>query len=151
MYKYKKITINSLTTIFILLTIIELCIFMFSKNNIFGVYYLIANLIIIFLLVPVAHNYNKYYSPARLSKLIIIIFLGLFTSYLLKPIILNNIGYIDNSKEYIDKIFVIQIILKGIIYFVLIAFTLLEFKLDKLLKQITTPTTDNKKKKNVKR
>ncbi len=60
MYKYKKITINSLTTIFILLTIIELCIFMFSKNNIFGVYYLIANLIIIFLLVPVAHNYNKY-------------------------------------------------------------------------------------------
>jgi hypothetical protein len=133
MYKYKKISINFLTFAYIVLTIIELIKFLTASNNIYGVIYLCINLVIIFLLVPVCYNYKKYYSGVRLSKLIIIILLGIFSSYILGSIVLNNLNYIDGSKDYMKSIFVIKNILKGIIYGLLFIFTLLEFKLDKLL------------------
>lgn len=136
MYKNKKIAIKFITCIFILLTLIEVLIYMLSKNNLFGLIYIIFNLLIIFLLVPISYNYNRYYSPARLSKLVIVIILGIFSSYLLNLVVLKNMSYIDNSKEYINKIFIIRNILKGLIYLLLIGFTALEFKLDKLLKKI---------------
>ena len=136
MYKNKKIAIKFITCIFILLTLIEVLIYMLSKNNLFGLIYIIFNLLIIFLLVPISYNYNRYYSPARLSKLVIVIILGIFSSYLLNLVVLKNMSYIDNSKEYINKIFIIRSILKGLIYLLLIGFTALEFKLDKLLKKI---------------
>ena len=59
--------------------------------------------------------------------------LGIFNSYILELIVVNNMGYIDSSKEYIKSIFVYKDILKGILYFILFIFTLLEFKLDKVL------------------
>ncbi len=136
MYKNKKIAIKFITCIFILLTLIEVLIYMLSKNNLFGLIYIIFNLLIIFLLVPISYNYNRYYSPARLSKLVIVIILGIFSSYLLNLVVLKNMSYIDNSKEYINKIFIVRSILKGLIYLLLIGFTALEFKLDKLLKKI---------------
>ena len=136
MYKNKKIAIKFITCIFILLTLIEVLIYMLAKNNLFGLIYIIFNLLIIFLLVPISYNYNRYYSPARLSKLVIVIILGIFSSYLLNLVVLKNMSYIDNSKEYINKIFIIRSILKGLIYLLLIGFTALEFKLDKLLKKI---------------
>ena len=136
MYKNKKIAIKFITCIFILLTLIDVLIYMLSKTNLFGLIYIIFNLLIIFLLVPISYNYNRYYSPARLSKLVIVIILGIFSSYLLNLVVLKNMSYIDNSKEYINKIFIIRSILKGLIYLLLIGFTALEFKLDKLLKKI---------------
>lgn len=133
MYKYKKISINVITCIFILLTLIELVFYMFSKNNLFGLIYLILSFFVIFLLVPVSYNYNKYFSAARLSKLIIILLLILFNSYLLQLIVLHNMGYVDASNLYIKKIFVIKSVIKPIIDFIILLFILLEFKLDKLL------------------
>ena len=133
MFKYKKLTINIITLIFILLTIIELVVYMFSKNNLYGVIYIIMNLLVIFFLVPIAYNYNKYFSTARLSKLIIVFILIIFNSFILQLIVLNTMSYIDQSKEYIDKIFVIKSILKSIIDFIILIFILFEFKLDKLL------------------
>ena len=62
--------------------------------------------------------------------------LGIFSSYLLNLVVLKNMKYIDNSKDYISRIFIIRSILKGFIYLLLIGFTALEFKLDKLLKKI---------------
>ena len=133
MYKYKKLAINIITVIYILLTIIEVLIYMFSKNNLFGLVYIICNLFLIFLLVPISYNYNKYFSTARLSKLIIVFLLIIFNSFILKSIVINSMGYVDGSKLYIDKIFVIKNVLKPIIDFVILLFILLEFKLDKLL------------------
>jgi len=133
MYKYKKITINSITCIFILLSIIEIIMYMFSKNNLFGLFYIILNLFVIFLLVPLTHNYNKYFSSARLSKLIIVFILIIFDSFILNLIVLNSMSYVDASNLYIKKVFVIKNILKPIIDFVILLFILLEFKLDKLL------------------
>jgi hypothetical protein len=133
MFKYKKITINIITVVFILLTLIELLIYMFSKNNLFGLIYIIMNLLVVFFLVPIAYNYNKYFSTARLSKLIIVFILIIFNSFILQLIISSMTNYIDSSKEYISKIFVIKNIIKPVIDFVILLFILLEFKLDKLL------------------
>jgi len=133
MYKYKKITINFITTIYILLSILEIILYLFAKNNLFGLIYIIINLFIIFLLVPISYNYNKYFSSARLSKLIITFLLIIFTSFILQIIVLKNMGYVDSSNLYIKKIFVIKNILKPIIDFIILIFILLEFKLDKLL------------------
>ncbi len=133
MYKYKKVSINIITCIFIVLTIIELFIYMFSKNNLFGIYYLFSNLFVVFLLVPISYNYNKYFSTQRLSKLIIVLVLLIFNSFILNLIVLKNMSFIDASSTYIDKIFVIKNILKPIIAFVILVFILLEFRLDRLL------------------
>ena len=129
MYKHKKITINMLTCIYIVLTIIELFIYMFSKNNLFGIYYLLSNLFIIFLLVPISYNYNKYFSTARLSKLIIVLVLIIFNSFLLNLIVLKNMSYVDASTLYIDKVFVIKNILKPIIFILLLKMRKYLFKI----------------------
>lgn len=133
MYKYKKYTIYILTIIYIILSLIELIFYLNENMNIYGIYYLLINLVIIFLLVPVSYNYNRYYSLPRISKLIIVILIGIFNSFILNIIVMNNITYMDASKNYIDNIFVIKNILKPILYFILLAFTSLELKLDKVL------------------
>ena len=132
MYKYKKMTIKLIALLYIVITIIETVKYLFSDSNIFGLIYLLISSFIIFLLVHTSHNYNRYYSSARISKLIIIFILGIFSSYFLNKIVLN-VSYVDSSNVYIDSVFVYKNILKGIIYFFIFAFTLLEFKLDKLL------------------
>ncbi len=133
MYKYKKLSINIITCIFIVLTLVELFIYMFSKNNLFGIYYLFSNLFIVFLLVPISYNYNKYFSTQRLSKLIIVLVLLIFNSFILNLIVLKNMSFIDASSTYIDKIFVIKNVIKPILAFVILIFILLEFRLDRLL------------------
>jgi hypothetical protein len=47
MYKYKKITINFITTIYILLSILEVILYLFAKNNLFGLIYMYINLFVI--------------------------------------------------------------------------------------------------------
>ena len=135
-YKIKKTTITIITLIFILLTIIEFVKYFCIDSNLFGLNYMIINFIIIFLMVPVAINYKKYYSPQRISKLIIILVLMIINSYILGPIILNSMSFVDSSKEYIKSIFVIKNILKGIIFGLLLVFTTFEFKLQKLIQTV---------------
>lgn len=135
-YKIKKTTITLLTLSFIILTIIEFVKYFCIDSNLFGLNYMIINFIIIFLMVPVAINYKKYYSPQRISKLIIILILMLINSYILGPIVLNSMSYIDSSSEYINSVFVIKNILKGIIFGLLLVFTTFEFKLQKLIQNV---------------
>lgn len=132
-YRYKKIIIATSMLLIIFLTLIEFIKYFSVESNLFGLNYMIINFIIIFLIVPVVYNYNRYYSPQRISKLIIIIVLGLFNSYILQLIVLNTMTYTDYSQEYINSIFWTKNVLKGIIYFVLIAFTIFEFKLEEML------------------
>lgn len=133
MYKIKKIFINSVTAIFILLFIIELFKYLKTDNNIFGVYYLITNLVIIFFLVPIAYNYKRYYSVARISKIIIVILIGLFSSFALEYIVSSIYNYTDDSTTYIKSIFIIKNVLKTVIYVLLTGFTVLEFKSEKVI------------------
>lgn len=133
MFKYKKYSIYFITISYIILSLIEFIKYFFINSNLFGLIYLLVNIFILFLLVPTTYNYNKYYSPVRLSKLIIIILIGIFNSYILNIIVLNSMSYVDSSIDYIDSIFVIKNILKGVLYALLIVFTLLEFKLDRLI------------------
>ena len=143
-YKYKKNTMSSIMLIFPLLTLIELIKYFFVDSNIFGLIYMIINFIILFLFIPTAYNYNKYYSVQRISKLVIVIILGIFSSYILGPLTLKVLSYKDYSKDFMSSIFVTKNILKGLIYLILIVITSLEFKLDKVL-QTNKSIKDSKK------
>ena len=150
-YFYKKNVLIISTLVFILLTLIEYIKYLFSANNFFGIVYLLINMGIIFLLIPIMKNYNKYYSGQRISKLIIIILLGIFSSFVLNHMVLNLLSYKDASKEYLDSIFIIKNILKTFIYILLIPFTYHEFSLQKLIqnkqtKHVQTQTTNQTKK-----
>ena len=135
MFKYKKIAIYLITLIYIVISTIELIKYLIADNTIFGVYYLAINLFIIFLLVPCAYNYKRYYSSARISKLILVILLIIFNSFILEGILFKSVGYIDSSKEYIKSIFVYKNILKSILCFILAIFVAFEFKLDEVIKR----------------
>ena len=132
-YKIKKSTITILTVSYIILTIIEFIKYFCIESNLFGLNYMIINLIIIFLLVPVCINYTKYYSPQRISKLIIVIILMLINCFILSHIVLNTMSYVDSSEQFIKSIFVTKNVFKGIIFGLLTVFTFFEFKLQKLI------------------
>ena len=103
------------------------------ENTIFGLYYLLITLAIIFLLVPCVYNYKKYYSSARISKIIIIVLLGIFDSFILEHILFKSIGYTDSSNIYINSIFIYKNIIKVIIYLFLAYLCILEFKSEKII------------------
>lgn len=136
MYKVKKSILYLLTLSFMILSLIELIKYFKVDTTLYGVIYLSINLIILFLLIPVTYNYKRNYSSARISKLILIIIIGIFNSYILSKIVLGNMNYIDDSIIYISSIKVIKNILKGIVYVSLIIFTFLEAKLDKKISKI---------------
>lgn len=136
MFKYKKIILYICTSLYLLFSFIELIKYMFYDSNIFGLIYLLINLIIIFLLVPTTHNYKKYYSKIRISKFILIIVFGIFNSFILQNLLLNNISIVDDSKKYIESIFIYKNVFKLIIYIILTIITIFEFKVKKIFKSI---------------
>lgn len=134
MYKKKKLLLNIVNISFLILSLIELIKYFKFDNTLYGVIYLLINLIIIFLLLPVTFNYKRHYSSARISKVILIIIIGLFNSYILNYIVVGNMSYIDSSGSFIKSIFVIKNILKPILYFLLMIFLFLETGLNKKIK-----------------
>ena len=136
MYKVKKSILYLLTLSFMILSLIELIKYFKVDTTLYGVIYLSINLIILFLLIPVTYNYKRNYSSARISKLILIIIIGIFNSYILNKLVLGNMNYIDASILYISSIKVIKNILKGIVYGSLVIFTFLEAKLDKKISKM---------------
>ena len=136
MYKVKKAILYILTLFFMVLSLIELIKYFKVDTTLYGVIYLSINLIILFLLIPVTYNYKRNYSPARISKLILIIAIGIFNSFILNKIVLNNMNYVDSSILYISSIKIIKNILKGIFYGLLGIFTFFEAKMDKKITKI---------------
>lgn len=128
MFKYKKTALIICTLLFLILSFIELIKYLFIDTNIYGLIYLINNLLIIFLLIPTTYNYKRRFSKIRISKFIMIILFGILNSFVLEHIVLSNYDVIDSSKKYIESIFFIKNILKSIIYVVLLFITILEFK-----------------------
>ena len=129
MYKYKKIFIVFVSIIYILLTILELIKYIRVESNLYGLVYLFLSLLIIFFLVTIAYNYKRYYSTTRISKLIIVIVVGLFTSFVLNIVLINSMSYTDSSNEMLEKIGFIKNIAKPILYAFLAIFTFFETKI----------------------
>ena len=135
MFKYKKIALIFLSFLFIIFSIFELIIYLTVDSTIFGLIYMFINIIIIFLLVPCVYNYKRYYNIVRISKFLLIILLGIFNSYFLGTILEKSINYMDNSIDYINKIYFFKNILKGFIYLGITLITIFEFKKEKLIKK----------------
>ena len=112
MHKYSKY----IFPLFLILTIIETIIYMFSKSNYYGLFYLIINYIITFFLLNLNFKSDK---KIYLSKVIVVVFLGLFSSFLLISILENTYTYNDDSSTYIDKIMIISKIIKPLIYMII--------------------------------
>lgn len=136
MYKVKKLMLYMLTLVFIVLSGIELFKYFYVDTTLYGVIYLLVNLVILFFLIPVTYNYKRNFSRARISKLIIILIIGIFNSYILDKIVISNMTYIDSSTIYLNSIFVCKNILKGIVYGCLLVFTFFESKLDKKISKM---------------
>ncbi len=136
MYKVKKLMLYMLTLVFIVLSGIELFKYFYVDTTLYGVIYLLVNLVILFFLIPVTYNYKRNFSRARISKLIIILIIGIFNSYILDKIVISNMTYIDSSTTYLNSIFVCKNILKGIVYGSLLVFTFFESKLNKKISKM---------------
>ena len=135
MFKAKKIMLYILSIAYLLLTLIEFIRYIFFKSNLFGMIYLIIAIVMIFLLIPTIINYNDKYSNARISKIIIFVLIGVFGSYFLKSIVINNMNHIDSSLKYSDSIFIIKNILKPIIYLLMLIFIIIESEIIKIVKK----------------
>ena len=117
-----------LTSIFSLLTIYEVIIYILGKSNYFGLFYLILNLFIVFLMFMVSVNIKKGNTMIRISKNAIIVVLGIFCSFALKLILSGVFGYVDESNAYISNIFISLKVGKPIIYLILGILSYLEYK-----------------------
>lgn len=131
MTKYLKYFYKIITSLFVLLTIYELYTYIKTDSNFIGLFYLLFNLYILFILFTIYYNYNKSKKEIRISKNIMVIILGLISSFILGPILINIFNYTDASKIYINKIFIISKIIKPIIYVLLGIITYFEIKLIK--------------------
>lgn len=132
MFKLKRLYLYIFMLMYIALSAIELIKYIKLDNtSLYGVYYLIINLVILFLIVPVVYNYKRNYSKARVSKIILIILLMLFNGLVLEHIVLNSINYMDASKLYVESLFFIKTILKTLLCISLIVFIIFETKLNK--------------------
>lgn len=134
MFKIKKLYLYLFTFFYMLISLLELVSYLKIDNTLYGVYYLIINLVILFFLIPVVYNYKRTYSKARVSKIIIITILLIFNSFVLEHIILNTMNYMDSSKLYLENIFIYKNILKGILSFSLVVFLIYETNLNKNIK-----------------
>lgn len=137
MYKKKKLLLNIINILFLVFSLIELIKYFKIDNTLFGVIYLLINLVIIFLLLPVTFNYKRHYSTARISKIILIIIIGIFNSFILNFIVIKSMNYTDGSNNYIKSIFIFKNILKPILYLLLLGFLILESKSQYKLKKIS--------------
>ena len=137
MYKKKKLLLNFINILFLIFSLIELIKYFKIDNTLYGVIYLLINLVIIFLLLPVTFNYKRHYSTARISKIILIIIIGIFNSFILNLIVLKSMNYTDVSNDYIKSIFIFKNILKPILYLLLSGFLILESKSQYKLKKIS--------------
>lgn len=125
--KLKKIY-TLLTSIFSLLTIYEVIVYVLGSSNYFGLFYLILNLFIVFLMFMVSVNIKKGNTMIRISKNAIIVVLGLLASFVLKYILSSVFGYVDESGVYINRVFISLKIVKPIIYLMLGILSYLEYK-----------------------
>ena len=128
MNKFIKYVYIILTAVFLLLTAYEIFVYMKLDSNYVGIIYLFFNFFIMFLLFSTCYNYEKGNIGIRISKNMIAIGLGVFTSFILSLVLPYIFKYSDSSFLFSDGIFVVSKILKPIVYVMLGVVSVLELK-----------------------
>lgn len=117
-----------ITSIFVLLTLYEIILYLRIDSNYVGVFYLFFNFFVMFLLFTITINYETAKRNIRISKNIFAIIVGIFNSFLLTFVLTHIFSYTDSSYLFTDSIFVISKIIKPIIYLSLGAISVIEIK-----------------------
>lgn len=86
------------------------------------------NYFILFLFFTITLNYSKGSRNIRISKNIMAIILGVFSSFFLGLIVPGLISYVDSSFIFNRRIYITSKIIKPILYLVLSVITLFEIK-----------------------
>lgn len=115
-----------LAFVFIITTFIEVINYFAFDANTFGLFYLILNIIILFLFILTILNYRKQLFKSRIIVMFIILILGFISSYYLYDIVLNIYDYKDQSNLFMDKIYICYKIIKPIIYYALLIISSIE-------------------------
>ena len=126
MKKLIKYFYYTFTIIFVALTLIEIIIYMNTYSNLLGIIYLFLNFFIIFLLATISFNYEKANPKIRISKNILVIIIGIFSSFIISLLVPHLIPYIDSSFVFEEKILIISKILKPILYIIMIFLSYLD-------------------------
>lgn len=122
-----------LTAVFILFTAFEVYVYMKMDASYVGIFYLLFNFFIMFMLFTISCNFSEANKKIRLSKNIIVIVVGLFTSFVLTSMLSSLFSYSDASYIFNESVFVVSKIIKPIIYFLLFVVSVVEVKLKKLI------------------
>ncbi len=115
-----------LTFMFIVITCLEFINYLNFESNFIGLLYLIVNFVILFLLINMVLNFGKSNCKIRISKNLIVIVLGILSSYLLGYIIPWFLDYSDSSFLFVENIYVYSKVLKPILYVFLGVICILE-------------------------
>ncbi len=115
-----------LTFMFIVITCLEFINYLNFESNFIGLLYLIVNFVILFLLINMVLNFGKSNYKIRISKNLIVIVLGILSSYLLGYIIPWFLDYSDSSFLFVENIYVYSKVLKPILYVFLGVICILE-------------------------
>lgn len=101
---------------FIILTIVEIFIYFKMYSNILGVIYLFINFFILFMLFTISANYKNANQNIRFSKCMVIIVLGIISSFFISLLVPFIIDYTDSSFVFQNKIFITSKVLKPLLY-----------------------------------
>ena len=115
-----------LTFMFIVITCLEFINYLNFESNFIGLLYLIVNFVILLLLINLVLNFGKSNYKIRISKNLIVIVLGILSSYLLGYIIPWFLDYSDSSFLFVENIYVYSKVLKPILYVFLGVICILE-------------------------
>ena len=124
--KMFKIAYLFIVIIFSVFSIFEIYNYFYFNSNLFGLIYLIFSAFLCFNMFIIIFNFDAANYKIRVSKNIMIASIGLFSSFALYFFISNLISYIDESSNFIDRIFSTIKIFKPIIYLILIVFSFME-------------------------
>ena len=128
MKSFLKYSYILITILFIVCTFIEVGIYLNTYSNLLGIIYMFINYFILFLFFTITLNYSKGSRNIRISKNIMAIILGVFSSFFLGLIVPGLISYVDSSFIFNRRIYITSKIIKPILYLVLSVITLFEIK-----------------------
>lgn len=116
-----------LMMIYIIVSIIELIKYFCFSSSLFGLFYMIINLVIILLMLILSFKYNETTKKSRIIIMIIMLMLGIFNSYLLNMIITKCVSY-EVISSFASNIYLTKMIIKPIIFVLFIFITFIDIR-----------------------
>ena len=108
--------------IYALLFLIEFILYLKFNSTLFGLIYMIVNLVIIILMSFGLYNYSELNLKIRLSKN------GILAFFIIVSILISLFKFKDESKQFISSIKVLIYYLKPIMLAALVALSIFDYK-----------------------